>query len=130
MIVYLAGPINGCTDDEANDWREKFIDLLADQMDVFGVLDPMRRDYRGEEDGSVDEIVDGDKEDIRHCDIFLAYCWQPSWGTAMEMFYAHILGRLIILIMPDGVKVSPWLRYHADHIVRTLDEAAELIRGL
>lgn len=35
--VYLGGPINGCTDSEANGWRQGFMDSLAGCK----FLDPM-----------------------------------------------------------------------------------------
>jgi nucleoside 2-deoxyribosyltransferase len=121
--VYLAGPINGCTDDEAHGWRQSFVNSLPDLQ----FLDPMVRDYRGREDESVAEIVEGDKSNIEACDVFLAYCWQVSWGTAMEIFYAHALGKRVVLVVPEDARVSPWLRYHADAIVSTFVDAAHQI---
>lgn len=117
-VVYLAGPINGCTDAEANGWRERFI---ADHPG-HTYLDPMRRDYRGREDECVAEMVQGDMADIDACDILVAYCWQVSWGTAMEILYAHQQAKLVICVVPEGHRVSPWLRYHSDAIFHTLDE--------
>lgn len=130
--VYLAGPINGCTDDEANGWRQGFMESLAGCK----FLDPMVRDYRGREDECVGEIVEGDKADIDACDIFLAYCWQVSWGTAMEIYYAwerwgYPQGRKpkkhIILVVPEGSRISPWLRHHSDLIIPTLADARQAI---
>lgn len=83
--VYLAGGINGLSDSDAKDWRE-----YAKQRLIYRTLDPMRRDYRGKEDESVDEIVHGDLEDIDLCRIILASCLRPSWGTAMELHYGAI----------------------------------------
>lgn len=121
--VYLAGPINGCTDDEANGWRQGFMERLPE--DDF--LDPMVRDYRGQEDECVVEIVEGDKADIDQCDIFLAYCWQTSWGTGMEILYAWETGKHVMLVIPEGTRVSPWQRYHSHQIVWTLAEAAAVL---
>jgi hypothetical protein len=118
--IYLAGPINGCIDDEAHGWRQGFMDSLSG----YKFLDPMVRDYRGREDECVPEIVEGDKADIEACDVFLAYCWQVSWGTAMEIFYAHQLGRRVVLVVPEGARISPWLRYHSHAIYKTLAAAA------
>lgn len=93
----------------------------------------MDRDYRGREDEYVDEIVKGDRNDIIESDIFLAYCWQPSWGTAMEIHFAHerqqsMNGhRLIVVVVPEGQRISPWLRYHSDVVVPTLEAAAQWI---
>lgn len=120
MIVYLAGPINGCNDNEASGWRDEFMSSLPELK----FLDPMVRDYRGREDESVREIVELDIADINESDVFLAYCWQMSWGTAMEIFYAHTEGKWVVLVVPDGHRISPWLRYHSHIIVPTLADAA------
>lgn len=119
MIVYLAGPINGCTDTEAHGWRDDFMASLPQLK----FLDPMVRDYRGREDESVNEIVESDLSDIDECDIFLAYCWQVSWGTGMEILYAYRTAKPVVLIVPEGQRISPWLRYHSHLIVGTLAEA-------
>ena len=62
MKIYLCGPINGCTDEEAGDWR----DLLKSHYPQ--AIDPMKRDYRGVEDVAYREIVDLDKRDVQECD--------------------------------------------------------------
>lgn len=122
MIDYLAGPINGCTDDEANNWR----DIVKQRLGAEHCLDPMRRDYRGNEDQSVAEIVRGDLDDIAAADLILANCWQVSWGTAMEIYHAHTISKGVIAVLPPGGLVSPWLRHHAA-VVHSLDEALALI---
>lgn len=126
MKVYLGGPINGCSDDEANGWRDGFRALLPDCE----FIDPMVRDYRGREDDSVREIVEFDKKDINDADVVLAYCWQASWGTAMEIFYAWEHGRTVVVVVPEGARVSPWLRYHSNTVLSTLADAARYIDDL
>lgn len=124
MKVYLAGPINGCDDDEANGWRQGVMDRHPD----IDFLDPMRRDYRGREDECVDEIISGDMNDIAVSDVFLAYAWQPSWGTAMEIYIAWASCRQkVIVVVPAGQRVSPWLRGHSDYVVTSLAEAEKLL---
>lgn len=133
--VYLGGPINGATDEEASGWRDRFIFELGDE---FEYRNPMERDYRGREDECVGEIVELDKEDIDQSDILLAYCWQVSVGTSMEVFYGWDLrfegvakgpGPFVLLVIPEGTRISPWLRYHSDAIVSTLEEAKQVIRA-
>jgi nucleoside 2-deoxyribosyltransferase len=123
--VYLAGPINGCTDDEAKNWREVVKERLGENL----CLDPMRRDYRGREDRHIVEIVALDKGDIRASDAVLANCWQVSWGTGMEIHYARSIGKPVIAVVPPGVQVSPWLRYHAT-LCTSLDNALSVISAL
>lgn len=124
-FVYLAGPINGCTDDEAINWRQ----AVKDRLGVYNCIDPMRRDYRGKEAGNEDEIVEKDKLDIFCSDMMLANCWQVSWGTAMEIYYARDLLIPVHAVVPPDARVSPWLTYHA-RVHRSLDSALESIEYL
>jgi nucleoside 2-deoxyribosyltransferase len=111
MRVYLAGPINGCGDDEANNWRSTVKGIFARRHVDW--LDPMDRDERGKEANAYAEIVEGDKADIDECDAVFAFCWQPSVGTSMEILYAHSKGKPVMAVIPRGKPVSPWIRYHA-----------------
>lgn len=122
--IYLAGPINGCTDDECNGWRDRVIRSLSDR---FQFSNPMSRDYRGREDQGVTEIVEGDLADIKAADIVLVNAGRSSWGTAMEVrAAAHEMGKPVHVICPDPV--SPWLRYHAAAVHASLDDAIQALR--
>lgn len=116
-IVYLAGPINGQSDAAAKDWRSYVVANYDGSL-----LDPMVRDCRGLEDERVSDIVEMDKRDILVSDAVLAYCPQPSYGTAMEIMFAWLAGKKVVVVIPDG-PVSPWVRYHASLVVDSLDEA-------
>lgn len=122
--IYLAGGINGLSDADAMDWRAEATALLGGPDKV---LDPMARDYRGKEDENVDQIVEGDKDDIEASRAVIVYAARPSWGTAMEVLYAWEAYKRVIVVVPDG-PVSPWLRYHATAVVRTVAEAVEAVR--
>ena len=124
-VVYLAGPINGCTDAEANDWRTAAKELLTRHDAEW--LDPMRRDYRGREDEAVAEIVEGDKADIDACDVVIASCPRPSYGTAMEILYAWEVGKPVVVMHPEGSAVSPWLRYHSVAVVGSVSGAVDAV---
>ena len=118
--VYLAGPINGCTDDEANGWRVQAKRMLVG----YTVLDPMERDYRGRENNNVSDIVQGDKGDILYrSDVVLANAARPSWGTAMEVLFAWERGVRVMVIVPKGQPVSPWLRFHSTSVEHSLEDA-------
>lgn len=119
MKVYLCGGINGLTDDQAVTWRERAKDLLHCET-----LDPMRRDFRGREDECVNDIVLGDKADIKLSNALLVNAERPSWGTAMEIVYAFTAGKTIVAICPSDT-ISPWLRFHATRIYKSLEEACE-----
>lgn len=124
MITYLAGPIAGCTDSEANDWRTLAGELLDDQ-----ILNPMDRDYRGLEQGNEFQIVTDDLTEIKQSDAVLVYALRPSWGTCMEIVYAWFWGKKVVAVIGDTVP-SPWLVCHSNARFRTVQEACEYINAL
>lgn len=119
--TYLCGGINGLSDSDARDWRE-----FAKANLSTPTLDPMRRDYRGREDESVKEIVIGDLADINESAYVLVNATKPSWGTAMELFYAASKCKTVIAWVKPG-PVSPWLRYFSHEIHETLEAAISAI---
>jgi nucleoside 2-deoxyribosyltransferase len=121
-VVYLAGPIFQQSDAQATDWRNNLIEELGSD---FAFNNPMDRDYRGKEDDSVDDIVEGDKLDIMKSDVIVANVRTPSAGTSMEILYAF--DRKMNVIALCGEKISPWVKYHATTCVHTeADVIAEL----
>lgn len=123
MKVYLCGPINGCTDAEANDWRQYVSQFLPD------TIDPMRRDYRGIEDAAYREIVELDKIDVADADVILVNYEKPSVGTSMEVLYAWQMGKRVVVVHRDGASISPWLRYHAHHLCTSFHDSVDWING-
>ena len=123
MKIYLAGPINGCSDVECSDWRA----FVTQELWNFTMINPMRRDYRGKELSSVNEIVVLDKLDVQNCDVFLANCPKPSVGTSMELFYAHLFNKIVITVVPTNETPSPWLIYHSTKIFTSLKEAVNWV---
>ena len=117
MKIYLAGPINGCTDEQANGWRSQVKALHPD------CLDPMARDYRGKEAENVGTIVEGDKRDIDECDAMIVYFEKPSVGTSMEVLYGWENKKPIALVNVSNRPLSPWLKYHSSYICRDIAEA-------
>lgn len=131
--VYLGGPINGCADDECKAWRK---DVAAQLVAMgFEPVDPLRNDYRGVEmtPEVVNKLVGQDLQDIWTCDVCLFYCPNPSYGTAMEIAYAHEAmvdrgnPRHIFVVLPEGAQDSPWLRYHATSILPSLQVALDVL---
>ncbi len=125
MRVYLAGAINGCSDNEAKDWRSVAKDLMPYEM-----VDPMSRDYRGREmdDGIAKDIVESDKADILTCHAVLVHYDKPSVGTAMEVLFAWENDLPVVIFCKEGTILSPWMIYHADVIVNTWQEVQTYFR--
>ena len=136
MNVYMAGPINACSDGEAGDWRTELKNRLYEDprhcvspSNGINFIDPMARDFRGIEGSHTDGIVEGDLMDIQASDIVIANCWKPSAGTSMEIFYArHVLGKHVIVLHPEG-SVSPWLKYHSNDVVHSIDDLEAAIKS-
>lgn len=125
MRIYLCGPINGCTDDECKNWRE----WLKTSVPSHEYIDPMKRDYRGREAESVNEIVEFDKIDVMRGDALIVNYDKPSVGTSMEVLFAFERGKLVVVVARPEAVISPWLRYHSHAIVASFPEAVEKIEG-
>jgi nucleoside 2-deoxyribosyltransferase len=125
--VYLAGPINQCSDLEAKAWRLEATALL--HRCELSVLDPMVRDYRGMEAKSARVIVETDTADIRRSSAVLAKVDRPTWGTAMEIFLAASIG-LPVVTFGNCDEPSPWVIHHSRAHCRTLSEAVCVIARL
>lgn len=122
--IYLCGPINGCTDAEAKDWRAQVIAAWPGQC-----IDPVVRDYRGREAEAFREIVELDKADIDQADVLLVNYDKPSVGTSMEILYAWDRSKPVIVVCRPDAVISPWLRYHASHIVYDFEAALRLVHS-
>lgn len=128
---YTIGPINGCSDSEANDWRNLMEQLLPASQG-YHHLNPMVRDYRGREmePGIATEITNGDLADCVACDVAVAFKPKPSDGSAMEQFYVNrVLKKTVVVIVPPGVTPSPWTVRFSTVIVQSEREAAEWIKN-
>lgn len=125
--IYLCGGINGLSDSECKDWRERVKSVLGDK---YRILDPMRRDYRGKEESHMHEIVTLDKEDIDASDIVIANATRPSWGTAMEILYAFERGKSVASVV-ESKTISPWLKFHSSAgLFDSLDTVIRDLKGM
>jgi hypothetical protein len=57
---------------------------------------------------------------------------QPSWGTAMEIFYAHGLKIPVIGWNPHpaGRMVGPWVKFHCSIVTSNFEEAKQFLQTL
>ena len=118
--VYLAGP------PFADDYRRRATELVAELG--WEPVDPMRRDFRGRTEGHEEEIVTGDLEDIRSCDAVLADFSEADEGTSMEAWYAHGLGKPVV-VYTAGRKPHPWAVYVAAAVHNELEDAVRALGG-
>ena len=123
MTTYLCGGIAGLSDTECHDWR-----TVATECLHTAVLNPMVRDCRKKEE-RIDPtwLINADVIDIINSDFLLVKATKPSWGTAMELVYARFMHKFVVAYVEDGSGSSPWLRFHTNVIVNSLEEAIEII---
>jgi len=125
--IYLAGPIFQQSDSGCRGWRDE----ARQRLTWATVLDPMDRDYRGAEQQNSKQIVNGDLADIRSADALLANVSRPSWGTAMEIYYAHTIG---VPVVGFGITAetacSPWLIHYCEEITETMIYAVSVLHRL
>ena len=145
MRVYLAGPISGTSYDECTGWRERVASELGPIADC---VSPMRGKHylRNERilDGvtfypervlsTVQAVTYRDRWDLSCCDIMLANFTDASHvsiGTCIEFGWADAARKPIIVVLPDGNPHDHgMLRFMATAVVKSLDEAIEVIKIL
>lgn len=117
--LYLSGPIYGTTDQE-QEWRSVATTGL---QDLYEILNPLDRDFRGTKFDVVNSnsIVRADLMQVDKANVILANAEKPGWGTAMEIFYAHMKGKPV-LFFTSSENPSPWLLARARN-VGTFEEA-------
>ncbi len=130
MRVYLSGPMDGCTEEEAGEWREE----AARRLRCYGIttLNPMDREYRKVEykddpESVLPDLVEEDKIDIEMSDVVLVNYTQVSAGTTAEIIIAWQRAKRVIIVAPEDMSLSPWILYHSHDLFHTMDEAIEHI---
>lgn len=144
--VYLAGPILGCTEGEANDWRG-YIASMLERHGIVGIS-PLRCEPIG---GPTYEVIpDGDPKwhgpqaiggknfgDIAACDMCFMFfpAREPgremSAGTLIELGALKQAGKKTVIVSHDPfVAKHSVVRYCADWVLPTLEDGIEVIVGL
>jgi nucleoside 2-deoxyribosyltransferase len=151
FYVYLAGPIAGLTDSEANGWR-KNAEIFFDNKCPNGVIkavSPLRNEPANKDGIYDDQLHLGDRQDwfvtprciasknwfdVQNCDIVLVYypgnlCDnRPSFGTIIEIGWAIALGKPLYLVTDDGyLKKHPLIDRNAAFISDNLNDALNAI---
>lgn len=144
--IYLAGPILGCTEGEANDWRRDLATRLAEH-NIVGIS-PLRCEPlhgatygSGSNDprfGTPTAIHSKNLMDVQSCDMTLAYLPEPpahkdqSWGTISELGWAFALSKPRVVVTNHAkVRAHPVIAASAGFgFLDDFDQAFDLIIGL
>lgn len=129
--VYLAGPIEGLTTEEANGWRD-YSALYLGVKDI-DVLNPCRRvsfvDTKARDADA--RIWKCDLQDIAYSSIVLANLSDSlpgrKWGTVAEVAHAHTKNKIIIVLQNKNQFHHPFITQYATEIHYTLDSALEAV---
>lgn len=125
--VYLAGPIFGVADPDT--WRN---DVTAQLPKGWEAVNPLKieRHVAGTKD-QAKRIILADLKAIDNCEAMLALIDEPSWGTAMEIFYADEMCIPVIGWQPKnkGRPVGPWLQVHCSLITADFAEAMRYLKN-
>jgi len=118
--VYLSGPMEGCTDEEMNGWRQEVVARLGPAATVLIpalVVDP----------DDFTQMVRRDKRDIDAADYVIANPWKTSSGTSMEVMYAYMRGTPVVTVARPGGYVNPWFEQHSCRIAESVAHACDLV---
>ncbi len=125
MKVYLCGPMDWCSEEEASGWRKEATSVLEGRG--LAALDPMDRPtFSANSCGKaalLPELVEDDKLDIEAADVLLVNYSKVSAGTSMEILLAWQKDKRVVIVVPEGIKLSPWVVYHSHKICHTMKEA-------
>lgn len=134
--MYLGGAIKDKTDAEIHGWRNQIrSSLIAYPITIF---DPSVRDYQGallnasslaDLDTISEEIVTLDTEEINASQVLLCNFPSPSAGSAMEIYIAWTLRKLVITMVPNKFQVSPWVHHHSTRVVETYPQALQELKN-
>jgi len=138
--VYLAGPMEDCSEDHMTGWRQLTANAL--KLSDINSLDPTRRvsfhDQLGEnlQDltktmNTCKRIFKQDLQDIAESKVVLADVRRDSGrgtGTSMELMFAHMKNKIIILWADEGDFIHPFYEAMATEKHYSLEEAVESVR--
>jgi nucleoside 2-deoxyribosyltransferase len=76
-------------------------------------------------------LIPDDLKLIEESDILLAIVdGKKSYGTIMEIVYAKLYKKNVMIICTNKSEKHPWLSYHADKIFTTFEEAEQWLKTL
>ena len=126
--VYLAGPMEHVSIDDAQKWRTIAEHLLS--MADVRTLNPCRRVHNFET-RYMKRIFELDLRDIQESDIILVNLDNPTvakHGTAMEVFYAsYVLRKPVVAFKADASTIHPFFESLVTEWRSTVDKACETI---
>lgn len=108
------------------DWRSSAMSRL--QRYGISVINPLDLVFApAAEADAVEPRVRKALDLIDQCDAVLANLVKPTYGTAMEIFYAHRQGKMVTVV--GNSPFSPWVLSHSKARFESMDPALEFLIG-
>jgi nucleoside 2-deoxyribosyltransferase len=157
FLVYLAGPITGCTLDECNDWRVEVKNALEERVytkvPIYGyhihTLSPLRgkqrvlealekstiqHNYETNPLTSIKGINTRDYFDVQRSDVIFVNLLGAkivSIGTVMEIAWARAFNKPVVCVMEkDNIHHHSMLDYACGYIVETLEDGINILKAV
>lgn len=129
--VFISGPIQGMETEQS--YRDVIRKICV--RCGYEPVDPWEREkimYKGTESSwwnsvPVADFIRRDLEDIKKCDVLVAYFPRLSAGTCMELFYAKLKYKKTICICQIE-NPSPWIIVHSDMILKKIEELEDVLK--
>lgn len=153
--VYLAGPIDGLSYKEGVEWRshaqaslavdgikglspQRGKDYIADFAEIAGEMDFAKQEehFVNNPMSTARGIMTRDKFDALNCTVLFVNflgATRVSIGTVMEISWAYLQGKPIIVVIEDDDKLHknhPMLRETFSYVVHDLDEGLNIVKGI
>jgi hypothetical protein len=108
------------------DWRTLAVTKL--QRHGLKVVNPIEWALTGpDEELNIERRVRRALDLIDQCDVLLANLQTPSYGTAMELFYAHRHGKMVTVVGQSPY--SPWILLHSQARFENIEHALDFLIG-
>ncbi|MCP8308564.1 MAG: nucleoside 2-deoxyribosyltransferase [archaeon] len=86
------------------------------------------KDFRDKK-GLAEEITKHDLNFIKKSDVLVALIDRPSYGVAVEIYFAKMMGKKVIT-MSKGKVPSPWPISFSDRIINDEEQLVSVLREL
>ena len=97
--------------------------LLKKNMDYSSIID-----FRDKKELSK-KIIEYDLENIDKSDIVIINTRYPSFGTAMEQYYAYKRKKIVVLFSDQPVP-TPWPIHFSDYIAKSKDQLLKILKEI
>ena len=120
MRVYLAGPIEICTEEEIFLWRNYVKNKVGNDVEIITPKYHL---------GTAGEIFEDTKNNVEICDVVFAHLpkaineRRASYGTIFEISYGHALNKRVMIISDDEFVHKHPVMNHVAKMFYSLDSA-------